>query len=120
MSTFTKHLRTNIVTNWLEERSQGRQQRYSAVLRCEDGDAPIGMFRLKDPKHKVGPEVDEWLDPPMSDEVQTLMLRGEDFAYCDELHQRFYLILAAEVLYGPNHDARLQAEAVMIANEPVE
>jgi hypothetical protein len=112
-------LRTNIQTNWLEERGNARNRMYRAVLAGEDGGAPVGMFRQRDPDALIGPEVDEWIITPMCHEIDTLMLPGEDFAFADELHQRLFLILAAEVLYGPHHDARLLAEAVMKANEPV-
>jgi hypothetical protein len=103
------NLRTNIARNWLEEASLGRQRHYEAVLLAEDGGAP--------PDFGPGVEVDQWVGSPMCYEICTLKLPGEDFAKVDELHQRFFLLLAAEVLFGPRYDARLLAEAVMMAHD---
>ena len=94
------------------------ERHFMAVLAAENCGQPTGAFRERDPSHPIGPEVDEWISPPWSEEICTLLEGGEDFAYADEMHQRFFLILAAEVLYGPNRDARLLAEAVMLASEP--
>lgn len=99
--------------NWIADREAKRRERYKTVLEAEDRMLPEGRLQGY-------VEVDEWVPYPTSLEVLALLdgMDG-DFADAEELHQRLFLLLAAEVLYGPHHDAVLLADAVMGANEPV-
>lgn len=104
---------------WIEQRSTLRQDKYAGVVAAADGDAPPGRMRGARSGSPIGPEVDEWIGPPASFEVVSLTQDGEDFALLDEDGQRSFLLLAAEALYGPHHDARTLALAIMEANAPI-
>lgn len=82
--------------------------RYTAVTRIEEGLAPTGRLERL--------EVDEWVLPPMSYQLVALLLPHEDFAYASEEHQRCFLLLGAEALYGPNCDPEFLAEIDEEAN----
>lgn len=90
-------------------------ERHRQLVEAATGDAPepedtaFGRF---------APEFDTWLDGPVRLEVMVLQEHGEDFAKLPEDEQRMYLLIAAEVLYGPARDLHLLAEAVRDANEP--
>lgn len=100
--------------SWLDSRGATRQEKYQVVIDSEERDAPVGGLTKRFPH--VGPEIDEWVHHPMAAELCALLLDGEDFAFAPEEQQRIYLLLAAEALYGPRHDAVLLALAVMEAS----
>jgi hypothetical protein len=67
----------------------------------------------------VGPEVDQWLCPPMSWEVTSIMRPREDFTLLSDEGQRMFLLVAAQALYGAGYDEELLADCERIARAPI-
>lgn len=106
-----RRAQAKLVGDWIAERDDLRRKKYRAVLLAEDGSPPVSA----NPRVPQ-PELDQWIERPICYEVMWTFA-GNDFTDLDEMGQRFMILLAAEALYGPNHDAKMLALAVLYGLE---